>query len=124
MTETTPRHPPGTPEYEHYRTELRAELTKFANGEAPYPYPVTEITRLPARGQTTVTVTPPRPCALDGCVAELDITVRHDRMRVHLDDDQRNQLIEALGGTAIDLNNLTRDARIGLVVGLGGTWPA
>jgi hypothetical protein len=86
---------------------------------------ITEITRLPVRGSTVVDVTPPVPCALEGCIGELIIQMRHgDGVRVHLDDEQRRALIEALGGTAIDLSNLTTNARIGLVVALGGTWPA
>lgn len=31
-----PKFPPGTPEYEAYTAELREELGKFANHEAPY----------------------------------------------------------------------------------------
>lgn len=33
-----PRHPEGTPEYAAYAAELKAELAKFAAGEAPYAY--------------------------------------------------------------------------------------
>lgn len=32
----TVKYPPGTPEYEAYVAELRAELAKFAAGEPPY----------------------------------------------------------------------------------------
>jgi hypothetical protein len=85
---------------------------------------ITETTRLPVRGSTIVEIVPPRPCGLGDCVAEMQVDMHSTRARVHLDDDQRNQLIEALGGTAIDLSNLTTNARIGLVVALGGTWPA
>jgi hypothetical protein len=31
-----PKYPEGTPEYERYAAELRAELVKFAKGEPPY----------------------------------------------------------------------------------------
>jgi hypothetical protein len=61
---------------------------------------ITETTRLPVRGSTIVDVTPPVPCALEGCIGELIIQMRHgDGVRVHLDDEQRRALIEALGGT-------------------------
>lgn len=32
----TVKYPPGTPEYEAYAAQLRAELAKFAAGEPPY----------------------------------------------------------------------------------------
>jgi hypothetical protein len=32
----TVKYPPGSPEYEAYAAELRAELAKFAAGEPPY----------------------------------------------------------------------------------------
>lgn len=32
----TVKHPPGTPEYDTYAKQLRAELAKFAAREAPY----------------------------------------------------------------------------------------
>lgn len=35
-TPLQPRFPAGTPEYAAYAAELRAELAKFANREAPY----------------------------------------------------------------------------------------
>lgn len=59
---------------------------------------VTATTRLPARGQTVITVTPPAPCGLGDCVAELHVSIRNDLTRVHLDDVQRTALIHALGG--------------------------
>lgn len=31
-----PIYPPGSPEYEAYAAELRAELAKWVNGEFPY----------------------------------------------------------------------------------------
>lgn len=36
----TVKYPPGSPEYEAYAAELRAELAKFAAGEPPYDRPV------------------------------------------------------------------------------------
>ena len=60
--------------------------------------PVTETTRLTAHGQTAVSVTPPAPCGLGDCVAELHVTIRADLMRVHLSAQQRAELIVALGG--------------------------
>jgi hypothetical protein len=59
---------------------------------------ITRTTRLATRGQTSTIVTPPLPCGLGGCVAELHVTVRHDTTRIHLDDQQRRELISALGG--------------------------
>jgi hypothetical protein len=43
-------------------------------------------------------VTPAKPCALVDCTAELHVQLGHDSMRVHLDDELRRGLIEALGG--------------------------
>lgn len=60
--------------------------------------PVTKVTRLPAQGQTTIHVTPPRPCGLGNCIAELHVTIGHDSLRLHLGPEQRQGLIEALGG--------------------------
>jgi hypothetical protein len=100
MGEMTPKFPPGTPEYEAYRTELRMELGKFAKGKPPYPYPVTESTRIPERGSMTIDIVPAAPCALHGCSAELLVNQGpYSFVRVHLDDEQRRALIEALGGT-------------------------
>lgn len=45
-----PRFPEGTPEYDAYRAELRVELSKFAKGEKPYPYPPT----IPAEVRTGI----------------------------------------------------------------------
>jgi hypothetical protein len=61
--------------------------------------PIDRTTRLATRGQTSVIVVPPIPCGLTDCVGELHVTVRHDTTRIHLDEQQRNQLIAALGGT-------------------------
>ena len=60
--------------------------------------PVTTTTRLPANGSTAISVTPPAPCGLEGCVAELRVTIGHDSMRLHLAETQRTGLIQALGG--------------------------
>lgn len=58
----SPKFPEGTPEYEAYRAELKTELSKFARGEEPYPYPDT-TPRNPDHG------VPPR-CT---CVPVLDM---------------------------------------------------
>jgi hypothetical protein len=60
--------------------------------------PVTSTTRLSTNGQTSVIVTPPLPCGLGECVAELHVTIRHDTTRIHLNAAQRRELITALGG--------------------------
>jgi len=57
---------------------------------------ITSTTRLATRGQTSIIVTPPRPCGLGNCVAELHVTIRHDTTRIHLDDAQRRELVRAL----------------------------
>jgi hypothetical protein len=60
---------------------------------------VATTTRLTANGSTTLVVTPPLPCGLVGCVAELHVTHKHgDATRVHLNGEQRRELIAALGG--------------------------
>lgn len=83
--------------------------------------PVTATTRLAANGSTSLVVTAPLPCGLRECVAELHVTHKHgDTTRVHLSGDQRAELIEALGGIAIDLDTISDDARRGLILGLGG----
>lgn len=41
----TVKYPPGTPEYDAYAAELRAELAKFAAGEPPYDGDVTSRER-------------------------------------------------------------------------------
>lgn len=61
--------------------------------------PVNTTTRLGTRGQTSIVVTPPLPCGLGDCVAEMHVTIRHDTTRIHLDDSRRRALVEALGGT-------------------------
>lgn len=61
--------------------------------------PVRVTTHVPMHGSMSVQVTPPKPCALVACVAELEIGARYgDTMRVHLNDAQRAALIDALGG--------------------------
>lgn len=60
--------------------------------------PVTSERRLSVNGSTSIVVTPPRPCGLGDCVAELAITIRYDTIRAHLSSQQRRELIEALGG--------------------------
>lgn len=61
--------------------------------------PVPHTTRLSVNGSTSVVVTPPLPCGLDECVAELHITGKHgDTNRVHLSAKQRRELVIALGG--------------------------
>lgn len=57
---------------------------------------VTRITRVPARGRTTIVVTPPASCGLPGCVAEMWVTVGHNEVRVHLDREQRAALTGGL----------------------------
>jgi len=89
----------------------------------PAARPVTETRRLSTNGQTSIVVRPPIPCGLTGCVAEMLVTIRHDTTRIHLNAAQRAELIEALGGVAIDLDNLSADARRGLILGLGGVLP-
>lgn len=61
--------------------------------------PVGQTTRLSVNGSTSIVVTPPLPCGLDECVAELHITHKHgDTTRVHLNARQRRELVVALGG--------------------------
>lgn len=63
--------------------------------------PVGVTTRLSVNGSTSLVVTPPLPCGLVGCVAELHITGKHgDTNRVHLNAQQRGELIAGLGGTS------------------------
>jgi hypothetical protein len=54
-----------------------------------------------SRGSTIVAVTPPRPCGMGDCVAELHVSIRVDTMRVHLDEYARVSLIRALGGAVL-----------------------
>lgn len=61
MTNTEPMYPAGTPEYETYASQLRAELTKFATGQDPYPYECGGCGRL----------NPPENCAIN-CGKRLD----------------------------------------------------
>jgi hypothetical protein len=61
--------------------------------------PVAGTTRLSVNGSTSLVVTPPLPCGLAGCVAELHVTHKHgDTARVHLSARQRRELVVALGG--------------------------
>jgi len=106
-----PKYPPGTPEYEAYAAELRAELAKFASGAAPYEYPVTQTTRITPNGSTTIVVQAPRPCGLAGCVAEV-LFGRGSTLptRVHLNAQQRRELVAALGGEMSRPGRLPADA--------------
>jgi len=62
--------------------------------------PVGQTTRLSVNGSTSLVVTPPLPCGLAECVAELHITGKYgDTQRVHLSAKQRRELVFALGGT-------------------------
>jgi hypothetical protein len=61
---------------------------------------IAHTTRLSVNGSTSMVITPPLPCGLEACVAELHITGKHgDTNRVHLNDRQRRELISGLGGT-------------------------
>jgi hypothetical protein len=60
---------------------------------------VRHTTRLSVNGSTSLVVTPPLPCGLAECVAELHVTGKHgDTQRIHLSGKQRRELIAALGG--------------------------
>jgi hypothetical protein len=73
--------------------------------------PVGQTTRLSVNGSTSLVVTPPLPCGLEGCVAELHITSKHgDTQRVHLNGQQRRELIFGLGGTLPLSGGLPDDA--------------
>jgi hypothetical protein len=62
--------------------------------------PVAKTTRLSVNGSTSLVVTPPMPCGLTACVAELHVTGKHgDTQRIHLSAQQRTELVGALGGT-------------------------
>jgi hypothetical protein len=58
------------------------------------------VTRVPARGSTTVVIVPPKACGLVGCVGEIEVTTKGAAapIRVHLDDAQRAAVIAGLGG--------------------------
>jgi len=61
---------------------------------------VSRITRLKPNGSTVVTVSPPRPCGLSGCIAELLVEIKSQgAIRAHLDAEQVTQLVHGLGGT-------------------------
>lgn len=63
--------------------------------------PVSKTSRLSVNGSTSLVVTPPLPCGLAECVAELHVTSKHgDTQRVHLSARQRRELVVALGGVA------------------------
>lgn len=61
---------------------------------------VTRITRLKVNGSAVVTVHPPSPCGLrTTCVAEVHVELKgQGPVRVHLDAEQREQLVRGLGG--------------------------
>jgi hypothetical protein len=64
-----PRFPEGTPEYDAYATELRAELDKFKNGEAPYDQGTEDI-RVAMAGELRrmdLMDPEPEPCQPIGC---------------------------------------------------------
>jgi hypothetical protein len=46
VIELEPKFPAGTPEYEVYAAELRAELDKFARSEEPYAGPMFYVATL------------------------------------------------------------------------------
>lgn len=72
---------------------------------------VRQTTRLSVNGSTSLVVTPPLPCGLMGCVAELHVTGKHgDTQRIHLSAKQRRELIAALGGTLPLSGGLPDDA--------------
>lgn len=61
--------------------------------------PVVKTTRLSVNGSTSIVVTPAIPCGLNRCVAELHVTHKHgDTTRLHVNEQQRRELITALGG--------------------------
>ena len=82
--------------------------------------PIDRVTPLEEWGSTTIHVTPPRACALNACVGELHVTIGHDSLRVHLGPAQRQGLIEALGGFAVNLEQASPEQLQGLAVALGG----
>lgn len=63
-------------------------------------FKVTEQVMLTARGSITAEVVPAAPCALNGCLGELLIIGAWGEGlgRLHLDETNRRELIEALGG--------------------------
>lgn len=74
------------------------EMRTTEAGAPVAPRPITTVTTLPSHGQTTIHVVPPRACGLGGCIGELHVQISHDSMRLHINHDQRNALIVALGG--------------------------
>ena len=62
--------------------------------------PVERVTRVPARGSTTIVIVPPKPCGLAGCVGEIEVTTKGSAapIRVHLDEAQRAAVVAGLGG--------------------------
>lgn len=61
---------------------------------------VSRITRLKVNGSAAVSVHPPAPCGLRStCVAEVHVELKgQGPVRVHLDAEQREQLVLGLGG--------------------------
>lgn len=74
---------------------------------AAKPRPIATVTTLPTHGQTTIHVVPPRACGLGDCVGELHVQISHDSIRLHINDDQRNALIVALGGVLPALHKIS-----------------
>lgn len=69
---------------------------------------VGRITRLKPNGSTLVTVSPPKPCGLKGCIAELLVEIKSQgAIRAHLDAEQVTQLVHGLGGAVPD-HDLTK----------------
>lgn len=84
------------------------------------PFRVTATTLLTTRGSTTASVEPPVPCALDDCLAELHLFGKYGQgiARLHLDEINRRELLDALGAeqsAAVDPDHdgLTRAYRGG-----------
>lgn len=85
-------------------------------GEMTSTRAVAKTTRLSVNGSTSLVVTPPLPCGLAGCVAELHITGKHgDTQRVHLSAQQRTELVNALGGRMLAEGGIVRGPLLRLV---------
>lgn len=76
---------------------------------------ITTTTPLTARGSITAEVVPAAPCALDGCLGELLIIGAWGEGlgRLHLDETNRRELIEALGGVVPEAGRPHRCATCG-----------
>ena len=63
-------------------------------------FKITATAPLTPRGSITASVEPPAACALDNCLAELHLYGKYGEGlgRIHLDETNRRELIEALGG--------------------------